>query len=97
MFFDGNIFWFLMGLMAVLIGFGFNEFAKARGWVLTWWKWLLTIVWYTIFMMGFYAWGTLIGENESSAGFRLFLMILFISVILAVGLWRLLAINPQKT
>ena len=97
MFFDGNIFWFLMGLLAVLIGFGFNEFAKARGWVLTWWKWLLTIVWYTIFMMGFYAWGTLIGENESTAGFRLFLTILFVCIILAVGLWRLLSINPQKT
>lgn len=96
MFFDGNIFWFLMGILAVVVGCGFNEFAKARGWVLTWWKWALSAVWYVIFLMGFYAWGTLIGENEAGAGFKFFLMTLFISIILGVALWRLLPINPQK-
>ncbi|MCB9137576.1 MAG: hypothetical protein H6642_04415 [Caldilineaceae bacterium] len=96
MFFDGNIFWLLMGILAVVVGGGFNEFAKSRGWTLTWWKWALAVVWYIIFMVGFYAWGTLIGENEGSAGFKFFLMTMFISAILAVGLWRLLAIGSPK-
>ena len=96
MFFDGNMFWLLMGMLAVLVGAGFNEFAKSRGWTLTWWKWLLTLIWYVIFTMSFYAWGTLIGENESSAGFKLLLSGMFVSIILAVGLWRLLSLKPKE-
>ena len=96
MFFDGNIFWLLMGMSAVLIGAGLNAFAKDRGWVLTWWKWVLSIVWYVIFTIGFYAWGTLIGEKEGSAGFIFFLVTLFVCAVLGVGLWRLLALKPKN-
>jgi hypothetical protein len=56
----------------------------------------LTGIWYLIFSTGFYAWGTLIGENFPGAGFRTFLMVLLISVILGVGLWRLLGLNPKS-
>jgi hypothetical protein len=91
MFFDSKLFWLLMGIVFVLVAAGFRTFARDRGWVITWWKGLLAILWYAIFCACFYAWGTLIGENEASAGYKIFLLGLFVSAILGVGLWRLLA------
>ncbi|WP_420644354.1 hypothetical protein [Candidatus Leptofilum sp.] len=97
MFFEGNVFWFLMGMLAILVGVGFKAFADDRGWQLNWWKWLLVIVWYLIFNMSFLAWGTLIGEFEPGAGWKMGVLGLFISLILGVGLWRLLSAKPSAT
>lgn len=94
--FSGGFFWFLMGMLAVLVGVGFKKFAEDKGWVLNWWKWLLSILWYTLLSLSFYAWGTLIGENEAGAGWRTGLLGLFICLILGVGLWRLLAAKPKE-
>ncbi len=96
MFFNGSTFWFLNGIIFVVIVFGLKAFAEDKGWVMTWWKWLLTGIWYLIFTAGFYAWGTLVGENFPTAGFKAFLTSFFISVVLGVGLWRLLAAKPKK-
>ena len=93
--FSGGLFWFLMGMLAVLVGAGFNSFAKEKGIDLNWWKWALSIFWYTIFSLSFYTWGTLIGENEASAGWKMGLFGLFIALILGVGLWRLLVAKPK--
>jgi hypothetical protein len=94
MFFDSKLFWLLMGVVFVLIAAGFRAFAQDRGWVLTWWKGLLVILWYVLFCASFYTWGTLIGENEGSAGYKIFLLGLFASAILGVALWRVLAHKP---
>ena len=32
MFFEGNLFWFLMGMLAILVGVGFKAFADDRKW-----------------------------------------------------------------
>lgn len=95
MFFTSGIFWFLMGMLAILVGAGFNAFAKDRGWTLNWWKWLLSIIWYAIFCLSFMAWGTLIGEGEGSAGIKLWGVGMIICIIFGVGLWRLLAHKPK--
>ena len=97
MFFNGNVFWFIMGVIGVLVGLGFKAFAEDRGWVLNWWKWLLSIIWYSFFSLSILAWGTLIGENEAGAGFRMFLFGLVVCLILGVGLWRLLAANAKDS
>lgn len=98
MFFNGNIFWFLMGLLFVVVVAGIKIFAEDQGWTQTWWKWLLSVVWYLAFFgMSFYAWGTFIGEGFPNAGFRLGMLGLFISVLLGVGLWRLWAYKPAKS
>ena len=96
MFFTSSLFWMLMGMIAILAGYGFKLFAEGRGWVLNWWKWILTIIWYIIFCLSFYAWGTLIGENEAGAGLRTWLLGMFISLVLGVGLWRLLLIGKKS-
>ncbi len=95
MFFDGKFFWLLMGIVFVLVAAGFRAFAQDRGWAITWWKGLLAALWYVMFCSSFYAWGTLIGEYESSAGFKIFLLGLFVSAVLGVALWRLLAYKPS--
>jgi hypothetical protein len=96
MFLDGNIFWFLMGIIFVLVAAGFKAFAEDRGWVVNWWKGLLATIWYWILMLSFYVWGTLAGEGEASAGWKIFLVGFVICVILGVGLWRLFAAKPKE-
>jgi hypothetical protein len=84
-------FWFLMGVVFVVVAAGFNRFARDRGWIVTWWKALLAILWYGVLCTSFFAWGTLIGENEPGAGLKLFLIGLFVSIVFGVALVRLMA------
>ena len=95
MFFASGFFWMLMGVLLVLVAAGFRAFAHERGWVITWWKGLLALIWYGIFTLSFFAYGTLAGENEAGAGFRVLLLGLFVSLVLGVGLWRVLAARPK--
>ena len=95
MFFESGFFWLLMGIVFVVVAAGFKAFADDRGWEITWWKAVLGLIWYTIFSMSFLAWGTLIGEGEAGAGFKLFLVGLIVSVILGTGLWRLMAAKAE--
>lgn len=89
MFMTSGPFWFGMGILFVLVASGFKAFAEDRGWRITWFKGLLAILWYAVFSLSFYAWGTLIGEGEGSAGLKLFLIGMFVSIVFAVGLIRL--------
>jgi peptidoglycan/LPS O-acetylase OafA/YrhL len=88
---DGPLFWMLMGMIAVLTGGALWSFAQRRGWVMTWWKWVLAVLWYALFSTTFYAAGTLVGEFEPRAGLRVLLVGLFLSLVLGVGLVRVLA------
>jgi hypothetical protein len=94
-FLSSNFFWFLMGILFVVIAAGFKAFAEGRGWVMTWWKWLLSIIWYGTVMVTIYSAGVLLGEQET-AWWRILLFGLFVSLILGVGLWRLLLIKPKQ-
>jgi hypothetical protein len=91
MFFNSGFFWFLMGILFVLVAAAFRALAKDRGWVINGWKAALGIFVYFIFTMSFYAWGTLIGENEGSAGVKILLLGLLICLLLGTGLWRWMA------
>ena len=95
MFFDSNFFWFLMGIVFVLVAAGFRAYAKDRGWVIAWWKVALGIVWYGILMLSFYAWGTLIGEREGDAGMKILLLGLVFCLVTGAGLLKLMAAKKQ--
>ncbi len=90
------LFWMLMGMIAVLSGGALWSFADRRGWVLPWWKWLLAALWYAVFGLSFYASGTLLGEYEPKAGLRVLALGLFVSLVLGVGLVRVLAHRGKK-
>ena len=95
MFLNGAFFWFLMGIVFVVVALAFKAFADDRGWRITWWTGLLAVAWYALFSLSFYAWGTLVGEGEGSAGLKLFLIGLFVSIVSGVGLMRLVAHRPR--
>ncbi len=97
MFFGSDIFWMLMGVVLVLVGFAFKAFAEDRGWVLTWWKGLLALLWYCLVGLSIYTYGTLAGEGEAGAGVKLMLVGLFIALILGVGLWRLMGVGSKTS
>jgi len=96
MFFNSGLFWFLMGIITILIWAGFKAFANDRGWILSWWKWLLSILLYIIFSLSVFSYGTLAGEREDSAGVKMLLLGLFVCIVYGVGLWRLLS-HKSKT
>ena len=95
MFLNSGLFWFFMGMITILVGVGFKTFANDRGWVLNWWKWLLSIIWYVIFSLSVLSFSTLSGENEGSAGVKVLLLGLFVCIVLGVGLWRLLGFKAK--
>jgi len=88
MFFDSSFFWFLMGTLFILAAAGFRAFAKDRGWIISWWKAVLALIWYAIFTFSFYAYGTLMGENETSAGLKILVLGLFVCLVLGIVIWR---------
>ena len=93
----GGPFWFLMGVIFVLVASAFWTFARDRGWVITWWKGLLAVAWYAVLTLSFFAWGTLIGEGEAGAGLKLFLIGLFVSIVFGVALLRIFARRPRPS
>ena len=97
MFFNSGLFWFFMGMITIIIGAGFKAFAGDRGWVLNWWKWLLSVLWYIIFSLSILSYGTLSGEKEESAAIKILFLGLFVCIVYGAGLWRLLAYNPKVT
>jgi len=90
-FFNSGLFWFLLGAVTIVVLIGFNYFKSDRGWSMNGWKWVLVLGWFLIFYSSFYVLGTLIGENESDAGWKLFLLGMFLSATTGVGLWRILS------
>jgi hypothetical protein len=92
---NGAFFWFVMGIIFVLVAVAFKAFADERGWRMSWWKGLLAVAWYALLSLSFYAWGTLVGEGEGSAGLKLFLIGLFVSIVSGVGLLRFMAHRPR--
>jgi hypothetical protein len=96
MFFNGSFFWFLMGIVSVLVVAGFRAYAKDRGWTITIGNAILGFACYGAFLLSFYAWGTLVGENEGSAAIKILLFGLAVAVVLAVVLLRRLSLGSRK-
>jgi len=88
--FGGALFWFVMGLLFILVAAGAHAWARDLGLRMTWWKWLLALVWYGLLCLTVGVSMTLAGENEPGAGWRIFLGMGLVTVILGVGLIRLL-------
>lgn len=96
MFFNSSFFWFLMGILFILVAAGFRAFAKDRGWSISWWKGVIALIWYAIFTFSFYAYGTLMGENENSAGLKILILGLFVSLALGIVIWRLMSPKTDR-
>lgn len=79
-----------MGLIYALMIAGAPAWAGDLGLQMTWWKWLLTAIWYGLLSISIAASFTLMGEKEPQAGQYSLGLTLVIMIILGVGLWSLL-------
>ena len=84
------LFWIVMGLLYALMIAGAPVWAEDIGLQMSWWKWLLTGIWYGLLSICIAASFTLMGEKEPRAGQYSLGLSLVIMTILGVGLWFLL-------
>lgn len=89
-FFISDLFWFIEGILAVLVFFGFKTWMEDRGVPMTWWKWGLFGLWVLLagFTIAFV--GTSFGENETVAAVKGGIIFGLITIISGVGFWRLI-------
>lgn len=93
--FDGGFFWMIMGALFVLLGIGAPIWAKDLGFVMTKVKWTISIIWYLFLLLTIAAPLTALAENEAQAAFRMGLVLLVITVVTGVGLFRYLKHVPK--
>ena len=84
------IFAFLTGLFSVPVIIGAVAWLRDAGLQMNWWKWMLTAIWYVLFLLLVFAAFTFMGEGEISAGWRTIGVSVFIMVLLGTGLVRLI-------
>ena len=84
------IFAFFIGLLTVPVIASAVIWSKDRGISLSWWKWLLVVVWYLLLLFFILIDFTFIGEGEPAAGWKGLLFQLLVMIILGVGLGRLI-------
>ncbi len=89
-FFSSGLFWFLEGILTCLFFIGFKFWSEDRGYIMPFWKWLLLGIWIVLFGFTLAFVGTSLGEGEPTAA--LFGGIIFglITIVSAVGLWRII-------
>jgi hypothetical protein len=84
------LFWTVMGLLYALMIAGAPIWAADLGLQMTWWKWLLVIIWFCLLNTGLAAGFTFIGEKEPGAGPNILKVSMVIMIVLGFGLWLLL-------
>jgi len=84
------LFWIVMGLIYALMIVGAPVWAEDLGLQMSWWKWLLTGIWYGLLSIGIAASFTLMGEKEPRAGQYSLGLTVVIMIVLGMGLWSLL-------
>lgn len=89
-FFTTGTFWVLMGILFVGIFRGAKVWFEEKGFKMNWWKWLLTALWYGFVLMSVAAPFTFLAEGEPQGFWGIGAVMIVSSIILGVGLWRLL-------
>jgi hypothetical protein len=84
------IFAFIVGLLAGAVGMGAMAWTRQLGMPMTWWKWLLSALWYLLMLFLLFAGFTFIGEGEVAAGWKTIGISAVFLVILGAGLVRIL-------
>ena len=88
-FFNSGFFWFVEGMLFVVVILAVRAWVADRGLRTQAWKWLLFLLWIGLagFTIAFV--GTSFGEGEPDAAIRGGLLFGLISIISGVGVWRL--------
>jgi len=81
---------FLVGLLTVPVVMGAIEWSKHLGLKMTWWKWLLSALYYILLLFLILAAFTFIGEGEPDAGWKTLVSSAVLMFILGAGLLRII-------
>ena len=84
------LFAFLVGLLSGAVILGAIVWVRSLGLKMTWWKWLLSALWYLLLLFVVFASFTLMGEGESGAAWKILGISLLVLVVLGAGLVRIL-------
>ena len=84
------IFAFFVGLFSGAVVVGATSWTKSLGLKMSWWKWLLSAIWYILLLFLIFAAFTFMGEGEVTAGWKVIGISMVLMVILGVGLVRIL-------
>lgn len=87
---------FVIGLLTVPVIIGMVEWGRHLKLRMTWWKWLLSGIWYFLILFLVLASFTFIGEGEPIAGWKLLGSAAVIMIVLGAGLVRLLLTGRKK-
>lgn len=90
------VIWIFIGALSVLVVLGAQEWLKDAGITMNWWKWLISALWYIILMAGLAAPFTLIGEGESSGGWKLLLFSLPVLILTGFVVFRILQLGKTN-
>lgn len=95
-FFTSGTFWFIEGIFFVVLILALRSWLKRKGSAMTWWKWIMLVLW--IFLAGFTAAfiGTNLGEGEQTAALRGGGIFTVIVLVYALVLMRVLGITGTK-
>ena len=88
------VFAFITGLLSGAVIIGAITWAKDLGWHMSWWKWVLSAIWYLLLLFLLFAAFTFIGEGEPAAGWKTLGISVVVLVILGTGLVVLLRKPP---
>lgn len=80
------VFWIIMGLLYALIIAGAPLWAQDLDLQMTWWKWMLSALWYGLLSFTFAGGFTLLGEKEPAAWYKFIRFHMIIVIISGVGL-----------
>jgi hypothetical protein len=94
--FNSGLFWFVEGILAVVVVLAFRRWAADRGLPMPAWKWALFLLWLGLagFTIAFV--GTSFGEGEPAAATRGGFLFGFLTILAAFGFWRLLHMGKGK-
>ena len=87
------VFAFIVGLLTGAVVVGAITWAKALGLRMSWWRWLLSALWYSLLLFLLFTAFTFMGEGEVTAGWKTIGISLVILVILGAGLVRILMVG----
>jgi len=92
--FNSGFFWFVEGILFVVMILGVRALLQDRGAGVAFWKWGIFVAWVVVggFTIAFV--GTSLGEGEPVAAQRGGLLFGLLTIISGVGVWRLLLSGP---
>jgi len=93
--FNSGTFWFVEGVLFVLVVFAFKVWMEDRGRPVPWWKWAFVLAWIALVAFTAAFVGTSLGEGESTAAIRGGALFGTAALLTGVGLWRLLAAGSR--